>query len=632
MHSESGNARLHLRWWLVWMAQSFYWYVVFQTGRIVFILWNWNTDEKITISEWLAALGAGWKLDMAMAAYLSIVPLIWNTFLPVKANSWSHKILSGYYLAITLLLAAVCSGNLWVYKDWGSPINARAVSNLLNPEQMVASLSGWELGLTVLVVVVSGLLFWRIYLKMIHWRWPEFQSIPKLRWVWFIPLVFLSITGIRGGWGTLPIQEAEVFKFRKTLLNHTATNVWWALGHSLEMAGKADQIRLLPDSTTQNIFQTYRQSRFQCPPILPELDLKDSLQKLNIVLVLMESFSADFLAGDSAKLVVPFLSDLVDKGVLFNQLYSSGARTDQGLISIFSGFPAQPNQSVVRYPDKNNRLNSLFRAASAQGYHTSFYYGGDLNFANFNTYLTQHGVVEIFNEDDPLPGGRKGKWGWHDAYTLAHFGKAITRFKPPIFATVLTLDNHPPFDFDDNTPFSIKKSEQEAYKAGAWYTDKCIKNWMNSLQQWKEYPQTVFLFLADHGHRIPGNRVYDDPESRRTFAFLYSPLINEKWRGKQINTIGNQEDLVLMIQHWLGDKSTISPYALPIGPSDCAEGRAYLCLDDGLIWLTPRGHLRLYLDGRSPVKYPGPGQKITQEDELRAKAWMQQVFNDLEAL
>jgi glucan phosphoethanolaminetransferase (alkaline phosphatase superfamily) len=77
-------------------------------------------------------------------------------------------------------------------------------------------------------------------------------------------------------------------------------------------------------------------------------------QNPNVVLIILESFSSDLLGCMGARQsAAPFLDSLASRGLLFTQIYSSGFRTDQGLPSLLSGFPATPVFSIITYPEKS---------------------------------------------------------------------------------------------------------------------------------------------------------------------------------------------------------------------------------------------------------------------------------------
>ena len=112
----------------------------------------------------------------------------------------------------------------------------------------------------------------------------------------------------------------------------------------------------------------------------------------NIMIIVLESFSGYLigpLGGDS--LVTPNFNRYVKEGILFSDFYASGTRTDKAMPAILNGYPAQPAQSIIKEPKKSQSLPSLVKILIEKGYNSSFWYGGEINFANFNSFVIGSG-------------------------------------------------------------------------------------------------------------------------------------------------------------------------------------------------------------------------------------------------
>ncbi|MDP4989278.1 MAG: sulfatase-like hydrolase/transferase, partial [Polaribacter sp.] len=120
---------------------------------------------------------------------------------------------------------------------------------------------------------------------------------------------------------------------------------------------------------------------------VPKTDILTT-PKPNIVLILWESLSAKVVGSLGGELdVTPNLNCLSEEGMLFTNFYANGDRTDKGIPAILSGYFPQPVERIMRMPNKTRSLPMLPKKMYELGYETSYYYGGDLNFGNMNTYL-----------------------------------------------------------------------------------------------------------------------------------------------------------------------------------------------------------------------------------------------------
>ena len=150
------------------------------------------------------------------------------------------------------------------------------------------------------------------------------------------------------------------------------------------------------------------------------------------------------LIGDKG--VTPFFTSLCDSGLLFTNIYATGRRTDQALPSVISGFPAQPDHSIIRYTDKTEHLPCFTHYFKRKGYTLSFYYGGELGFANMNSYLLYSGFENIISKDAFPSSAMNSKWGAHDEFVFEKILTDIRSEKTPFLSMVLTLTSHEPYE------------------------------------------------------------------------------------------------------------------------------------------------------------------------------------------
>src|SRR5690606_2866121 len=79
--------------------------------------------------------------------------------------------------------------------------------------------------------------------------------------------------------------------------------------------------------------------------------------KPNVIFIILESYTAQFvgsLGGEEG--VTSNLDKLAARGLNFTKMYASGDRSQKGLVSILSGYPAQPNTSIIKTPRKTENL------------------------------------------------------------------------------------------------------------------------------------------------------------------------------------------------------------------------------------------------------------------------------------
>ncbi|MBL0070562.1 MAG: sulfatase-like hydrolase/transferase [Bacteroidetes bacterium] len=591
---------------LFFLKHYLFWVLIFIGFRILFLFSQSQSLGDTPLTEIAFSLLAGFQLDISTASYFAIIPFLLTIAL-IWGGDWIiFNILKVYYLLILFITMILSIGNIIIYKYWGTLLNSRGLAYALQPAEMLASVTDFQLVSGIIVLIILFFLMRKAYYFYLHPALAEINGTRLQRLASVCIALPLIVIGIRGGLQLIPVNEsAAVFSSNK-LLNEAATNNLWYLGHNLKQAG----------TTNKNPYQWFsdEESIQVVASLYAKKSVPDSIfnmnHKPNVVLILLESWTADIIEplGGIAG-VTPKFSKLCNEGMLFFAIYSSGFRSDQTLVSALSGYPSQPNNSIIRFPSKASQLPSIANVFNENGYQTSFYYGGELGFANMYNYLSVTGFKTITGkeafEDDVM----NSKWGAHDEAVLDRQLSDLKKAQQPFFSTLLTLSTHEPFEVPVNTPFN-DPSEPELFKKSAWYTDYCLG---------KYFEQAKNESWFDHGHRLPLNRSFDDPFIRRIPMLIIGNPLRKELKGTQINVIGNQNDLPATLLSALNYNHNEFPWSRDLMvPSQ--NPFAYLSLDYAISWVHQKGNTVVRLDSKQE------SQSVDSTENRIAKAYLQQLY------
>jgi phosphoglycerol transferase MdoB-like AlkP superfamily enzyme len=557
-----------------------FWMCYFLSFRILFIIYNSSKIQDGNIGDTLLSFVYALRLDFATACILSIFPFFLWAIQQFTKLKLIHNINKFFNLSIITIITLLSVSNIKLYNEWGIQLTARALQYIFYPEEILAFIGTQELiGLFILLFILLFSAI-KIYLNISdNFSAPALNN--KLKTTLLIVAPTLLVIGARGGVQLAPINESSSYYSDIAFNNHAATNNIWFLMHSVEDAMKTKNIYVFMDDTEA---KQMRDSLF----ISSENNTKHILKtnKPNIVLIILESWTADIIEKlDGEKNVTPHFHKLSDQGILFTHMYSSGFRTEQGLVSIFSGFPAQPNHSIITTPSKSEQLPCINFQLKKAGYHSSFYYGGEIEFANMKSYLIHAGVSKIIDKENFSSDQQNSKWGAHDEFVFNKQLQDLNNEQQPFFSTVLTLSTHEPFEVPIQTPFN-KTNSEEKFKKAAYYTDQCLNNYFHEAKKQKWYNNTLFILVADHGHHYPLNRGYDDPESHRITAMLYGDVIADSLKGTTIDAVCNQNDLPAVILSQLNMNHADFHWSKNILNSS-TQAFAYYATENVLGWISP---------------------------------------------
>lgn len=476
------------------------------------------------------------------------------------------------------------------------------ISKYMSTLQIVLSLLG--------LVLMIGITVW-CHQKFVA-KQHEVNSHWKSAAIHF-SLLPLFVLLMRGGFQVVPINESSAYYSIHQSNDHAAVNPIYYFGHSIsELYFDHTKFEFMPHSKEKELMSQLMLEQNSDTLVLTNVD------RPNLVIVILESWTADImeeLGGETG--VTPYTSELAKESFLFTKCYGSGFRTDQGLVSILSGYPAQPDNSIMIYPDKIKNVPSICQYLNHKNYSSSFFSGADLTFAKFKSFLVQQGFNYISDRSNYNAKDYNSKWGAHDDKVFTSQLNHLKTIKEPFFSCVLTLSTHEPFEIPVAYRFG-KNNLAEKFKSSAYYTDQCLKNYFQEVKKTKWYKNTLFLLVADHGHSLPRGREMNSPASKRIVCLLAGGALNPSLKGKQWNSVLGQHDLVRMLAPYFKYKP--NAFTFSKDPFKSVHPFAYYTNEDILVLLTDTSEAVYEI--RTKNEYGTPL-------ELNyAKAYLQWVYND----
>lgn len=516
----------------------FAWVMYFIIARLLFILFYIDKTLELSFIEVIKTFLYGLRLDLSFASYLSIFAFL-LVFLSIFVSKNIIKtILKTYTFILIPILTLLVLIDTVLYKSWGVRIDATLLTYINTPKIMLASVSAGLLITGIIIwAVLSGIAIF-FFNKLINKITNNLVTGKfKQAFVFFL-LIGLLIIPLRGGFQEIPVNQSNVYFSNNMFANHAAVNCLWNFGNDINKGvEKRNPYKKFKPETTKQIIANNRNklTKITTDSIL-------NTNKPNIILLVWESLSAKVvgsLGGEPH--VTENLNKLSKEGILFTNFYGNGNRTDKGLVAILSGYYPQTNKSIIKMPNKTRSLPNLFKATKKLGYKTAFYYGGDTNFGNMNTYIRSSNVDKVVDGSEFDKENWNSKWGAHDHIFLERLAKDLSQpQKEPFFTTALTLTSHEPFEFPDEYKFG-KKGEDNLYRSSHAYTDKAIGKFIKFAKTQAWWDNTLIIIMADHGHPLPKHEGYFNLPVRFQIPMLWLGGAVKNPNTK-INTIAGQTD------------------------------------------------------------------------------------------
>ena len=518
--------------------------LVMAIEKPLFLLWYHAQAAEASAAELALVVWNGLKLDQTVAGYITALPLLVVLAALWSPGRWSRSVLKGYLLVIAAVSATAFAANLALYEYWAFPLDSSVLQYLASPKEALASVTAGQLLLQLLVAAaVFGGMAW-CYLRVLRLYDPARRSTHRAG----STLVLLLAAGvlflpIRGGVSVATANVSKVYFSGRMFLNHAAVNPLFSFLSTLSDGDDAlYEYEFFPEPERAAIFEPLRGD-------LPAGIGTDTLlrtRRPNVVLFLVESFgrsTVDERVGGEP--VAPEFQRLKGEGVYFDNLFANSFRTDRGTVAVLSGFPAQTKMSVMKLPVKSQRLPSIARSLRREGYATSFYYGGDLNFTNTASYLYGTGFDRLTWQKDLHFDAPTSKWGYADDVVIDAFTDHVlaeAASQRPFFAAMLTLSSHEPFD----VPFA--KFDDPMLNAMA-FTDACLGRFVERVRQTPVWDDLLVILIADHAYPYPYGIANSDALRHRIPMLWLGGAVR---RPTVVETYGSQSDLAATLLAQLG--------------------------------------------------------------------------------
>jgi phosphoglycerol transferase MdoB-like AlkP superfamily enzyme len=374
-----------------------FWVLFFMGAKGIFLVYHSSRTKNLSPAEVAKVFLYGLRLDVSFAAYLSVLPFLLFFIRSLVPRLEGSKWLSVYTCSLILLQALFTMVDLELYGAWGFRLDSTPLQYLSTPREMLASVSSAPLLLLAVLLLALGLGSCLVFFRFFR-RLPAITYRDLLYSCWCLFLIAFLILPIRGGWQQIPLNQSDVYFSDKAFANHAAVNVTWNLMYSISKKNYDQQnpYAYLPDSVAQSLVQQLYSNKHN--PGAPSV-LRDP--RPNVLFIILESYTGKLvgsLGGEAG--VSPNLDKIARQGILFDSIYASGDRSEKGLVALLSAYPVQTTTSIIKTPRKTENLPHINKVLKNLGYATSFYYGGELAFANIKSYLLSAGYGRLLSKYD----------------------------------------------------------------------------------------------------------------------------------------------------------------------------------------------------------------------------------------
>jgi phosphoglycerol transferase MdoB-like AlkP superfamily enzyme len=516
----------------------------------------------------LYAFFIGFRFDTVISGYLLALPLLllliaeFVGFLSKTFLFFIHCLLSICY-AICFF---GCAADIPFYNNYNTRLNATILNWTDSPAFMIKMVFEDKIFLLYFIAFVLVSICFVLLLRSIYRRFVvmllDLKSAPKYyltKTLFAILALGLLLLGIRGRTDEkTPIQVGTAFFSPYNLPNQLGLNPMFSFLRSYLDAQMEENkyFHIMDEGKALNLVQQYihvpEPNPFINFPIARKVVNTPIKERYNVVVVIMESMSASYLKryGNTENLT-PVLDQLADNSLCFDNFYSAGIHTFNGIFSTLYAYPALLAKHSM-YGDVIPQYTGLPYVLKENGYHNIFFTTHDDQFDNIAPFVTVNHFDEVIGQKDYPRSEVLSTLGIPDHKLFQHVLDKLDNVaanEQIFFAAIMTGSNHDPFNVPEDVSFKTKNYHDR--NGCVAYADWSIGEFLKAAAKKPWYPYTIFVFLGDHG-TVYNYDMYGDMSYpiNHIPLFIFNP--SQPVKQQYFNNPGGQIDVFPTISNLLG--------------------------------------------------------------------------------
>ena len=598
----------------LWIYYAF-WVVFFIFARILFLAYHIEDSRSLTLEQVYGIFRHGIPMDLAMAAYYSLLPFLWVTFSNFIDKGVFQNTFFSYTFILLTLTNLIVVADLEVYNTWNFRLDSTPLKFLGSPKEAFISVKSspvLRLSLSYLILLaLASVVVYRIVANKIY-DWKHIRNFPFI--IYGLLMTVALILPIRGGWGPKVLKQSSVYFSTRNFANVSALNAPWNFFSSLlnRASVNVNPYTYLPRETLDKNLKSLFAHNGKTEKVI------SAGEKPNVLLIVVENLTGkvvDFNYGGVP--VTPYLNRLKNEEIWFENMYAVADRTDKTVVSVLSGYPAQPRQALVEFSDKIRKLPFLSSIFNDQGYSTRFYYGGDANFLSLKPYLFASNFEKILVKADFDEAGGLTSLGAPDSVVyhkfLADHRNAHSR---AFFSTILTLSSHEPYGIPGSGPLEGATVQEQFYNS-LHYADRSLEDFLEEAKKQPWWSNTLVVILGNHGHKWP--EAANKADNFRIPMIWTGGVVKKAFKTRRVYS---QMDVAATVLGQLGISSREFRWSKNIFDK-ATPPWAFFVFNDGFGYVTDKDRVLFDNIGRRVMDHPGA---VLPRELDAGKALMQRTY------
>ncbi|MTI63913.1 LTA synthase family protein [Methylophaga sp.] len=553
------------------------------------LLTTWQYERLDGLQQFSVVMFNGLRVDLILSGML-LAPLV--LLVPLLAHKfswllWQRIITIWAVLTVAIIVFMELASPTFII-EYGQRPNRLFIEYLKYPREVMSMLwEGYRLTLVGGVLITAAVAYGifrlsRSWLVQKQPGWAYWKTL--LCW----PLmVLVTVVMIRSSFDHRPANPSSFAITPDPLVNDLMLNSAWSVYFAIyNLKHEEESNEVYGELSHEQILAEVHEEKPELivdamadPPIVnPQHATKQRKKPLNLVLILEESLSADYVKTLGGSGATPQLDKLSEQGWWFENLYATGTRSVRGIEAVISGFLPTRARSVVKLSLSQQNFFTIASLLENNGYLTEFIYGGQAHFDNMASFFMGNGFQHIIDREHFDKPVFEGSWGVSDEDVFNKLHDRLQRHHAtgqPFFSFAFTSSNHSPYEFPDGR-IEINGEKQTPENA-VRYADYALGQFFEKAQRSEYWQDTIFLVVADHHNRVEGENLV--PIEKYHIPGL---ILGADIEPRRLSTIASQIDLPTTVLSMMGISSSHPMIGrdLTLAEEQQKAGRAFMQYDD----------------------------------------------------
>ncbi|HLU51906.1 MAG TPA: sulfatase-like hydrolase/transferase [Flavobacteriaceae bacterium] len=525
------NIRLYE--YLVFLYRIVLVYLFYFLARVLFVAFNKELLQVENFGQLMTLCLYGLKFDTTTIIYTNSLFIILS-LLPIKKSTGKlyQKILFFVYFITNGVFMALNFIDFIYYRFTfsRSTINiTESISNERNKSILFFNFlkDYWYIFLLFIVFIVLWVFLYK-RIKVRHKNYSNNLVYYLSSIIIFLGIVPFCVAGIRGDFNhsTRPINIVDASnKVKNVAHSNVVLNTPFCIIRTISKKS-FKKVNYVSEEEINRYIKPIKQYHFG----------EKEMNKLNVVIFIMESFSREYTGAFNSKLesdtynsYTPFLDSLAGHSLIFDNAYTNGVKSIHAMPAILAGIPSFKD-AFTSSSYSNTESESIVSVLKNEGYKTTFFHGapngsmGFLGYSNILGYNYYKGLEEYGKPED-----FDGTWGIWDELFFQYVKRELTVESEPFFATIFSVSSHEPFKVPAQYEGKFPKGTVPIHQC-IGYSDYALKRFFEEAAKEPWFKNTLFIITADHCNQVY-EKEYLKKLNRTAIPILFYLPDNNDFKG-----------------------------------------------------------------------------------------------------